>query len=46
MEDDKHFINVGEPGLPLTSFTRGGRVMSHDQQHLIMISVEYTRLQV
>ena len=25
MEDDKHFINVGEPGLPLGSLGRGRR---------------------
>lgn len=27
MEDDKHYINVGEPGLPLASLGRGRRVM-------------------
>ena len=27
MEDDKHFMNVGEPGLPLASLGRGRRVM-------------------
>ena len=27
MEDDKHFINVGEPGIPLASLGRGRGVM-------------------